>query len=234
MAQRLPLNLPRFRGKLERIRSRVAALTPAGSGPPRIVIVTKYLEAIDTHRLRELGIGPLGESRAAELEERAPLGEGREEWHFIGHLQRNKIARVIPRTGLLHSLDSARLASAIDHWVEERDPRPCNCLVQVNVSGEEAKGGLAPFEALEEVPDWVESHRNLRILGLMTMAPRLPAEECRPVFRMLRELLRQIAERLPAPAADRFRELSMGMSNDFEVAVEEGSTLLRLGRVLLE
>ena len=231
MAERLTLDLALFEERLAAVRERVGSLA-GDRAAPRIVVVTKYLSAEDCGRLRGAGVGPLGENRAQDLEGKVAPGEDREGWHFIGHLQRNKLPVVIPRIGCLHSVDSARLAERLDRWVEEHASRPLRCLVQVNISGEGTKGGLSPSQARECIPGWIDRHRSLRIEGLMTMAPDLEAELCRPVFRGLRELRDEIRGELPGADSDRFRELSMGMSGDYEVAVEEGATLLRLGRML--
>ena len=234
---RLPLDLDLFRTNLAEIEARALdAVRRREDGgdpqPPKIVIVSKYLEPVDCEVLRGEGIGPLGENRAQDLENKVGPSEDRDGWHFIGHLQRNKIQSVIPRIDTLHSLDSERLAGRIDEWIEQRGNAPLRCLVQVNESGESSKGGLAPFEAQSQIPEWVERFSNLEIVGLMTMAREGEPEEARPVFRALRELKNEIAASLPESRSARFSELSMGMSADFEVAVEEGATLLRIGRIL--
>jgi pyridoxal phosphate enzyme (YggS family) len=146
-------------------------------------------------------------------------------WHLIGHLQRNK-AKAVDRFDLVHSVDSSRLAEAVSRVGEERG-NAVRSLMQVNVSGEDSKGGLSPAEAGVEGERWLDL-RGLRVEGVMTMAP-LDADE-----RTLRATFsgaRQVRERLVAlglPAS----ELSMGMSNDYEIAVEEGATMVRLGTVL--
>ena len=225
------LDLAAFRDRLAKIESRIAEVA-GNRSCPQIVVVSKYLSADDCSTLRGEDFGPLGENRAQDLEQKVGIAEDQEGWHFIGHLQRNKVATVIPRVSCLHSLDSDRLARQIDRFLEERGSPPLDVLVQVNVSGESSKGGLAPFEATEQVLAWTEQLQNLRITGLMTMAPIGDLDTSRLVFQALRELKERIRESLPAEAADHFNELSMGMSNDFEVAVEEGATLLRLGRIL--
>ena len=194
--------------------------------------MSKYLDSSDCQILRGEGFGPLGENRAQDLESKVGPSEDRDGWHFIGHLQRNKIGSVIPRVDTLHSLDSDRLATLIEDWIESNGTAPLRCFVQVNVSGESSKGGLAPHEARSQIPDWIDRCSNLRIVGLMTMAAVGEPEEARPIFRALRELRDEIAETLPEPSRPAFSELSMGMSDDFEVAAEEGATLLRIGRIL--
>lgn len=237
VAERISLDYPRFQRNLERIGRELGELAAAASParkPPRIVIVTKYLDAADVRVLRVHGIGPLAESRADDLEEKTEKGEDPENWHFIGHLQRNKVGKVMPRIGLFHALDSRRLADAIQQWAERTGVTACRCLVEINVSGEPTKGGLTVSEAREEIPAWSRELPRVRISGLMTMAPLVPPEECRPVFRELRELRSRIAGLLPSHQVEHFQELSMGMSNDYPVAVQEGATLVRLGRALYE
>ena len=228
---KIPLDLELFQRRLAGVEARAAAA--AGDRPaPQIVVVSKYLVEADTAALRGEGIGPLGENRAQELESKVGAHEDRDGWHFIGHLQRNKIAAVLPRISCLHSLDSERLAGLIDRWLESHAANRLDCLVQVNVSGETSKGGLAPFEAVQAIPRWSEQFSQLRIVGLMTMAPFGDPEQSRPVFRALRTLRDEIQETWPGGAPEAFGDLSMGMSGDFEVAAEEGATLLRIGRIL--
>lgn len=230
MAERIPLDLQKVRGHLARVREEIA---PAA---PQIVLVSKYLSPEDARRLVAEDLGPLGENRADDLcskaDEREP-GTGSGNWHFIGHLQRNKASRVIPRVSLLHSLESRRLAATIERIAVGRGV-PVACLVQVNTSGEEAKGGLEPAVADAEIVEWSRDFPHVHLHGLMTMAPLAPAESCRPVFRRLRELRDRVRDALDPDAAERFSELSMGMSNDYVVAAEEGATILRLGRCLLQ
>lgn len=231
MATRLPLDLELLRRRLGEIEEEIARRA-AGPVLPRVVLVSKYLSPEDCRRLRDAGHGPLGENRAADLEEKVDPGEDRDGWHFIGHLQRNKASIVLPRISCLHSLESERLAGVLDRWQEERSTAPLSVLVQVNIAGEGSKSGLAPFQAEELLPEWIDRFRNLRFDGLMAMAPFGTPEESRPVFRALRELRDRVRAHLDDPSAERFRELSMGMSGDYPVAVEEGATLLRIGRIL--
>lgn len=240
----IQLDLERFEHNYRKIQEEVAGLaTGAGHSAPEIIVVSKYLDVADTTRLLDAGVAPLGENRVDSLIEKTTAVDQQrggvavpDQWHFIGHVQRNKVARLIGRFGLLHSLDSRRLAAAVAK--ASSPPERCRCLVQVNVSGEESKGGLALSAGVnavaDEVADWITAFPQLQIVGLMTMAPQLSAAECRPHFARLRECLGQIQATLPAPDAAHFRELSMGMSNDYREAVQEGATLIRLGRVLYQ
>jgi PLP dependent protein len=219
---------------LPRVRERIAQAADRGGRDPasvRLVAVTKGhpLEALQA--ALEAGIRDLGENRLGELEEkRAALGEDTPAiWHMIGHLQRRKAPGVRPMAHLLHSLDSLKLAQRLERTAPE-GTAPLPVLLQVNTSGEEAKYGFSP-EAYRDQVGEVLSLPSLKVEGLMTMAPFTEDEGVlRATFRGLRELHE---ETLSAHPEYQGAELSMGMSNDFELAVEEGSTLVRLGTVLL-
>lgn len=200
----------------------------------RLIAVTKSADVPVLKPLYDAGIVDFAENRWPDA--RAKLEYSREVfpaappiWHFIGRLQLNKVKYVVPRFDWIHSLDSIELAAAISARATSQN-RTISCLVQVNVSGEETKAGLDP----SILPDFLENVRELpgvQICGLMTMAPNLPdIEMTRPVFRSLRQLLVDTRHRLSMPS---LQELSMGMSNDFEVAIEEGATLIRVGRRLV-
>jgi pyridoxal phosphate enzyme (YggS family) len=208
---------------LAHVEERVCAACER-AGRPRdavtLVAVTKTVDVEAARGLVELGVRDLGESRPQELwRKAAALPEAR--WHLIGHLQRNKIERTLPLVQRIHSVDSVRLLEALDAAASS----PVETLLEVNCSGEASKHGFAPGE-LDEVVRLRESLRRVRVVGLMTMAAfEEEPERCRPTF----ALLRQLRDRL-LPGG----ELSMGMSNDFEVAIEEGATVIRLGTVLFE
>jgi pyridoxal phosphate enzyme (YggS family) len=143
-------------------------------------------------------------------------------WHFIGHLQRNKVRDVLPHIASLHSLDSARLVEEIERRLAQREGGPLECFIEVNVAGEDSKTGVAP-EAVPDLLALAVMQPHLKVLGLMTIAPEThDAEVVRPVFRRLRELAQ----------AHGLDQLSMGMSGDYRVAIEEGSTLVRIGTAI--
>lgn len=222
---RLAESLPAVRERLAR------ALERAGRRDEvTIVAVTKGHGAEAVEALLAAGLGRFGENRVQELEAKvAAVGRDRAEWHLIGHLQRNKVRRALPLFDLIHSIDSLRLAQELSREAE-RAGRAVTGLVQVNTSGEATKGGLPAEEVVEGVGRIVELP-GLRIQGLMTMAPLTEDERVvRRTFAAARELFEACARQIPAFEA---RHLSMGMSNDFEAAVEEGSTMVRLGTVLL-
>ncbi|MGE4601809.1 MAG: YggS family pyridoxal phosphate-dependent enzyme [Planctomycetota bacterium] len=228
----LALDLALFENNLHKIQQRATELSPGETDQPGIVTVTKYLSRSDARRLLDAGHSPLGENRSDELEDKTNPGQDPGSWHFIGHLQRNKIRSVIPRISLLHSLDSEKLARSIDTWVEDHLDSPFGVLVQINIAAQKQKTGLDPLVAEDTILSWVEQFSSLRFEGLMTMAPDWGAEQSRPIFRTLRKLMLSIRDRLTGASSERFRHLSMGMSGDWEVAAEEGATLLRIGTAL--
>lgn len=217
--------------RLATVEARIgAACARAGRdrGAVTLVAVTKTVPAEVAARLPALGILDLGESRPQELWKKAAAVPAAR-WHLIGHLQRNKIDRTVPLTHLIHSADSQRVLDALHQFGTARGT-PVSVLLEVNCSREANKGGFAP-EELPAVSDTLPARTGLRIDGLMTMAAHADdPQQCRPTFaelRHLRDTLR-IRTGLPLP------HLSMGMSNDFEVAIEEGATHVRLGSVLFE
>jgi len=211
--------------RLSGVRSRIReAAERAGRDPRGILLVAVSKTAIDDDVLAAYREGhrDFGENRAGELAERAVRLPSDIRWHFIGRLQGNKVRRVRPVTHLLHSLDRPDLVS---YWAKGSGTPP-PVLVEVSVAGEHQKAGVAPGEAAGLVGEAVAMGLDVR--GLMTMAPLVEdPEEVRPVFRELARLRDRLAERWPG-----VRELSMGMTDDYEVAVEEGATILRVGRAI--
>jgi pyridoxal phosphate enzyme (YggS family) len=194
-----------------------------------LVAVTKYARLEWVRELVEAGERVLGESRPQQLVERAPQFEPSLRWHLIGHLQRNKVRPVLPLVELIQSIDSLRLLQRVNVVADELGLSP-RVLLEVNVSGERTKDGFTPSELLRNWERLLEM-RPATIDGLMTMAPESDdPERARPHFAALREL----RDRLRAQSSPEvtLRELSMGMSGDFEVAIEEGATLIRIGSAL--
>ena len=177
-----------------------------------------------------MGARDLAESRPQRLCERAALVDSSVHWHLIGQLQRNKVRKVLPVAAWIHSVDSLPLLRRIDEIAGELGARP-RLLLEVNVSGEVAKGGF-PASELSEAWPIVTAFKNVEVAGLMTMAPLFDSPEAaRPVFaglRLLRDQLKNLDPAIKLP------ELSMGMSGDFEVAAEEGATMVRVGSSLFE
>lgn len=195
----------------------------------RVVAVTKGHPQAAVEAAIEAGLDDLGENRLGELEEKAARVEaGAVRWHMIGHLQRRKAPAVRALASLVHSIDSLRLAERLERSAAQAEPR-LSVLVQVNVSGERSKSGFAPGEVIDAL-ERIMRFDTLSVEGLMTMAPLTnEREDLRRTFAGLRALREEAIERVPG---FRGQELSMGMSNDFELAVEEGSTIVRLGSVL--
>ena len=194
-----------------------------------LVAVTKTVSAEIAVLLPKLGVYDLGESRPQELWRKAAVLSAPVRWHLIGHLQRNKIERTLPLIERIHSVDSVRLLEALEEACRQAS-RSLPVLLEVNASREASKHGFAP----EDVPGLaarLAEVKHVRVEGLMTMAAyEDDAERTRPTFAALRALRDHLSAEMCRPLP----HLSMGMSNDFEIAVEEGATLVRLGTVLFE
>ena len=220
-----------YDGILKRIEAACLRSGRPGSSV-KLIAVTKYAEIDWMHALLSLGQSDLGESRPQQLVERAPLFHNDDvEWHLIGHLQRNKVRPVLPLASSIHSIDTFRLLTRVDHLTMELGLRT-HVLLEVNVSGETAKDGFATDDLLA---NWnsVLAMKNVHIDGLMTMARHSDnPEEARPTFQALRTLRDELNGM--SPALLRLSQLSMGMSGDFEVAIEEGATVVRIGSKLFE
>jgi pyridoxal phosphate enzyme (YggS family) len=197
-----------------------------------LIAVSKYVGTPEIRSLIAAGCCDLGESRPQHLLQKAEELAGQEiRWHMIGHLQRNKARRTLPVVHLLHSGDSPRLLQAVQRLSAEAG-RVADVLLEVNVSGEAAKHGMAPDE-LEPLLPTLADLDFLRVHGLMAMARwGGTADETRRDFVRLRELRDRLASRCPDSIS--LKELSMGMSGDFETAIEEGATMVRVGSALFE
>ena len=217
--------------RLRVVQERVAeALSMSGRGPDeaRILVAGKYYAPEQVAALAEAGLELLGENRAEDLMEKQAMFGDAFEWHFIGHLQRRKVKQVVRRVALVHSVDSTRL---VEELAKRAPEGGVEVLVQVNVSGEESKYGIPESEV--ESLLWIAAQTGkVRVRGFMTLAPLVErAEDVRYVF----VKLRTIRDRLRDGWASHFdlSELSMGMSSDYPVAVEEGATIIRIGRAFL-
>lgn len=217
--------------RLSNVRERIAAACARAGRPAdavRLVPVSKTVGPETTALLPALGCAELAENRPQALWAKAAAVPG-VSWHFVGHLQRNKIDRTLPLVSLLHSLDNTRLLEALDAECAKQG-RTLDALIEVNISRESAKGGFAPDE-LPALAETIGRCPRVRVLGLMGMAAYSDdPEAARPAFAELRQLRDAMRDAwgLPLP------ELSMGMSGDFEVGVEEGATLVRVGTTLFE
>lgn len=200
----------------------------AGRRPEEVRLVGA-IKGVDVDRIAEAvesGLEIVGENYVQEaLRKREVLGD-RVRWHMIGHLQRNKARHAVGLFEMIHSVDSLKLAQELQKRAA-KEGREVEVLLQVNLSGEETKSGVAP-EGVQELAEAISEMPNLRLKGLMTMPPYFEDPDgARPYFQALRRLRDELQRRgLPV------EELSMGMSADFEVAIEEGATLVRVGTAI--
>jgi len=226
---------------LENVRQRIAAACARAHRDPTsvmLVVVSKTAGVQEMLAAYRAGVRHFGENRTedalpkiAEVQNAlAALGEPRPTWHMIGHLQRRKVRDAMPAFDIVHSVDSVGLAQEINKRLiplEKKMPM----LLEVNVSGEESKYGFAPADVAAAAGQ-MQTLLQVRLCGLMTMAPIVSeAEGARPYFRALRELRDDLARRFPLM---QWTELSMGMTDDFEPAIEEGATLVRVGRAIFQ
>lgn len=222
---------------MEEVRAKLeAAARRSGRDAASVSIlpVTKGFPASVVRLVARAGFGAVGENRVGEAEaKRAELGEAAADgvrWHMIGHLQRNKAARAVELFDRIDSVDSLRLARRLQKVAERTGREDLEVLVQVNASGEASKSGFPVEDAIEPIREICGLER-LRVMGLMTMAPLEAGDaELRAVFGRTRRCVEECGERIAGFAGS---ELSMGMSADFEIAVEEGATQVRLGTALL-
>lgn len=227
-------SLELLRSNLERVQRRIGDAC-AQSGRDRsavlLVAVTKYAQLPWVQALTQCDVWDLGESRPQQLVARSAELQGPIRWHMIGQLQRNKVRPVLERATLIHSVDSLRLLERISRIAGERAQQQ-HVLLEVNVSGESNKTGFAASE-LEAQWKQVQAYDNVVIEGLMTMAPRVDdPQQARPYFAQLRQLRDRIVE--SHAVSNGLPQLSMGMSGDFEAAILEGATMVRIGSLLYE
>lgn len=224
----------RISSNLKRVREGVAeAAIRHGRDPADILLlgVTKYSSALETRCLVELGCCDLAESRPQDLWKKAEdLADLSVRWHFIGHLQRNKVRKTLPLIHLMHSLDSHRL---LEELVGEcqRASSQLSALIEVNVSGDANKTGL-PLDELPQLIEAILAQHHVQLAGLMGMAPLgSSSEDARRCFASLRQLRDTMQQRFPEA---NLSQLSMGMSGDYREAIAEGSTVVRIGSALFE
>jgi len=197
----------------------------------KLICVTKEAGMNEIEEVLNLGLKDLGENRVRDLVSKYKVIGDRALWHMIGHLQTNKARDAVRVSSLIHSVDSIRLAGEIDAQAL-RIKKVQDILVQVNVSGEETKSGIEPAAAFDFLKE-ISKYPNINIKGLMTIAPEADdPETVRPFFRKLRELKDEINSLKLTTYG--LQLLSMGMSNDFEVAIEEGANMIRVGRAIFK
>lgn len=230
-----PADAQRIADNLARVQERIAdAANRCGRDVSDIVLVavTKYVDDATTRAVYQAGCVDLGESRPQQLWSKGEaLSDFKPRWHMVGHLQRNKVARTLPLTALIHSVDSLRLAQEIEREAGRLDCA-ANVLLEVNISGDSAKHGFQPVEVEPTIAAMSEL-ANLNVQGLMTMAHREGgADVAGRDFASLRELRDRLEDYCPEKVS--LAQLSMGMSGDFEAGVAEGATILRIGSALFE
>jgi pyridoxal phosphate enzyme (YggS family) len=225
------IDVDRLRAVLAETREQLDEAAVRGgrvAGSVELVLAGKYLPAEEVPGLIAAGVTVMGENRLQDLQAKAAIAEGRLTFDFIGHLQRRKVRDVLGAVRLVHSVDSLRLAREI----AARSEGPTRVLVEVNVAEESTKGGIVPPQLRAFVDD-VSAHSDLVIGGLMAMPPsHSDAEMSRPHFAAVRRLATDLAREWDG--RHDFSDLSMGTSQDFLVAAEEGATKVRVGRGLLE
>lgn len=233
----LPVADPAVAARLAAVRDRVrgaAERSGRAAGDVRLVGASKTVPAERLLAFVRAGLADLGENRVQEAEDKIPAVGAQDAgptWHLIGHLQSNKARRAVALFDWIEALDSPRLADALDRIAGELNRRPV-VLVEVNVAGEASKEGVAPDDAVALVA-YAARLPHLDVRGLMTVGPMVATpDEARPAFRRLRALLNEARRGLDDAAAARLDQLSMGMSGDFEVAIEEGATVVRVGSAL--
>ncbi len=215
---------------LESIQKRIGAACDHAARDPATVLLLAVAKSHPPETVRaaaDLGLSRFGESKVQEARAKIPLCPGRLRWHMIGHLQTNKCRDAVQLFEMIQSVDSLHLAEEINKWAEKL-ARRMPVLLEVNLAGESSKFGYKADQLLAELAE-LNALARLEIHGLMTIAPWTPEPgKARPIFRQLRELKERCQEQLGAPLP----HLSMGMSGDFEVAIEEGATIVRIGTAL--
>jgi len=219
--------------KVENIRGRITeACARVGRDPAGVtlVAVTKTFSVDAIRAAVTAGTRDVGENYVQELlAKREALQDDSVRWHFVGHLQSNKVRQIVPWISMIHAVDSGGLVREIDRRAKSTG-RVIDCLIEVNTTGEKSKFGIDPRWTHEFVRE-LEDLNNVRLAGLMTIGPFLPDPEgSRPMFRLLRELRDKLATLRQGNAP--MQHLSMGMSGDFEVGIEEGATLIRIGTAI--
>lgn len=200
----------------------------------RFIAVTKYVEAEEMIPIINCGVKVFGENKAQVMKDKQEkfneMGIKDIEWHFIGNLQKNKVKYIAEYVKMIHSVNKLSLAQEINKRAEQYN-RVIDILLEINIAGEESKEGYELEELYKELPQLIEL-KNINIIGLMTMAPFVDDEELlRSVFRRLREIKVELNKKW---FKGKLVELSMGMTNDYKIALEEGATLIRVGRKIFQ
>jgi pyridoxal phosphate enzyme (YggS family) len=223
-----------FRSRLQCVREKIAAALSRANRQPEEVSLVAVSKTHPPEMIREAlvaGLTDFGENRVQEAEEKIPqVGRNKARWHLIGHLQSNKARRAVELFDVIHSLDSAALAQRLNRHCLELDRSELPVLIQVDLAHEATKAG-ATEDQLGEIVAAIRQSAALRLIGLMTLPPFFDdVEQVRPFFRRLREVRDEL--RTQGVFGDQSGELSMGMTHDYEIAIEEGATLLRIGTAI--
>lgn len=223
-----------FSERLKNVRRKIVTAAQRSGRRAEEITLIAISKTHPTETLRmalEIGITDLGESRVQEAEEKiVTLGRKAARWHLVGHLQSNKVRRAVTLFDYLHSLASLELARRLERLCVEEGREEFPVLVQIKLGGEESKAGIDPRD-MPDLLEEIKSCRRLRLIGLMTLPPYFENPDCgRPFFKTLRELRDQL--KLKGHFGELPGELSMGMSHDFEVAIEEGATMVRVGTAI--
>jgi len=217
--------------RLQGIRERIAAAAGRAGRDPESVTLVGVSKTVPPDRILEAvqaGLADLGENRVQEARDKAPLLPGTVRWHLVGHLQANKANHAARLFQVVHSIDSVETLERLER-AAEREGRRMTAMAQVNLAGEATKSG-ARTEDLDRILEAAAGLRSVKLTGLMILPPYDPDPgRSRPFFRRIRELLHELQGRHPRLS---LRHLSMGMTEDFEVAIEEGATMVRVGRAL--
>lgn len=196
--------------------------------PATLVAATKYVEEKEIEKLEQLGCLYYGENRVQAFLEKYEKYQGKGHWHFIGTLQTNKVKYIIDKVELIHSINTLKLIQEVEKQAKKHD-KIVHILLEVNIANEESKQGFDTNQ-IKEAMDLCLECPHIIVDGLMMMAPNIDPEETRFYFQKTAQLLKELKDVYPYP----LKELSMGMSNDYHIALQEGATLVRIGRALFE
>lgn len=196
--------------------------------PATLVAATKYVDEKEIEKLEQLGCLYYGENRVQAFLEKYEKYQGKGHWHFIGTLQTNKVKYIIDKVELIHSINTLKLIQEVEKQAKKHD-KIVHILLEVNIANEESKQGFDTNQ-IKEAMDLCLKCPHIIVDGLMMMAPNIDPEETRFYFQKTAQLLKELKDVYPYP----LKELSMGMSNDYHIALQEGATLVRIGRALFE
>ena len=197
--------------------------------PAKLVAATKYIDEKEIEKLEDLGCLIYGENRVQAFLDKYEAYNGKGYWHFIGTLQSNKVKYIIDKVDLIHSINTLKLIKEVEKQAKKID-RKVHVLLEVNVADEESKQGFN-VEEVKDAMDLVRECPHIIVDGLMMMAPFIEPEATRPYFKKTKDLLNELKSLYPEYPLN---ELSMGMTNDYKIALEEGATMVRIGRALFK